>query len=128
MESITIQIQNTEPDNGEVEGGIRPISTEGNAGTQSPTSTIVNVQDQTLTKTQAQQSTSQCSPEFPENNDSGVRHHSTVCAEDSNGERLWVNRLLLFGPRELINTSDGMSTTEDAPKSWPGTLLAPGRR
>ena len=25
----------------------------------------------------------------------------------TNGERLWVNRLLLFGPRELISTSDG---------------------
>ena len=30
-----------------------------------------------------------------------------VYAEHSNGERLWVNRLLLFGPGELINTPDG---------------------
>ena len=30
-----------------------------------------------------------------------------VYAEHSNGERLWVNRLLLFGPGELISTSDG---------------------
>ena len=28
-------------------------------------------------------------------------------AEHSNGSRLWVNRLLLFGPGELISTSDG---------------------
>ena len=30
-----------------------------------------------------------------------------IYAEHSNGSRLWVNRLLLFGPRELISTSDG---------------------
>ena len=30
-----------------------------------------------------------------------------VYAEHSNGSRLWVNRLLLFGPGELINTPDG---------------------
>ena len=30
-----------------------------------------------------------------------------VYVEHSNGSRLWVNRLLLFGPGELISTSDG---------------------
>ena len=30
-----------------------------------------------------------------------------VYAEHSNGERLWVNRLLLFGQRKFISTSDG---------------------
>ena len=30
-----------------------------------------------------------------------------VYAEHSNGERLWVNRLLLFGPGESITTPDG---------------------
>ena len=33
--------------------------------------------------------------------------YADIYAEHSNGERLWVNRLLLFGPGELINTPDG---------------------
>ena len=30
-----------------------------------------------------------------------------VDAEHNNGERLWVNRLLIFGPSDLISTPDG---------------------
>ena len=33
--------------------------------------------------------------------------YAGIYAEDSNGERHWVNRLLLFGPGEFINTPDG---------------------
>ena len=33
--------------------------------------------------------------------------YADIYAEHSNGERLWVNRLLLCGPGELINTPDG---------------------
>ena len=37
----------------------------------------------------------------------GHRGYADIYAEHSNGSRLWVNRLLLFGPGELISTSDG---------------------
>ena len=33
--------------------------------------------------------------------------YADIYAEHSSGERLWVNRLLLFGPGEVINTPEG---------------------